>query len=67
VSVDGEQLVDCGRDIVHHVGLIKEVGWSMSDVERAELAVRLYRRPAIAFRAIFEGWSLDRVARELHQ
>jgi hypothetical protein len=64
---DAAELVDCGRDIVHHVGVIAEDGWSMDDVAKANLAVKLFRRPALAFRAIFEGWNLDRIARELHQ
>lgn len=33
--------------------------------DRVKLAYDLYRRPALAFRAMVEGWDLDLIVREL--
>lgn len=64
-----EVMLDAAAFVHKTVGIITpEVighGITMGGVDRIAVSIRLADRPSVAFRAIMEGWDLDRIVREL--
>jgi len=62
-------LIEAADAVKKHYGLVlpaPDDRWLMEGVNRVAVGLKLRERPALALRAMMEGWDLDRIVRELN-